>query len=246
MTAPAPGRGRGWGASRAVPRAVFAAVCLSWAAPSPAEVGAAVSLFSDARFRGYSLSAGHPVGVLDVSYDHPDGFYGAASLSALASSNGGIEPLGAQLSGGYAKRLGRVVTLDVGAVHSRYTRHSSRGHATSYTEVYAGLSHGILTSRVYFSPHYFGRGSKAVYGELDAAVSPVRKLRLSGHVGLLVPIDYGVTRDRAQYDWRLGAAREIGPATLHLIATGGGPDRDYYANRPRKRTALIVGLSLAL
>jgi uncharacterized protein (TIGR02001 family) len=218
------------------------------ASPATAEVGAAVSVFSDARFRGYSLSSGHPVAVVDLSYDDPSGLYGAVSASAVASSDDGIQPLGLQLSGGYAKRLPGGVTIDVGAVHSSYTHYSSRGSATSYTEIYAGASRGFLTSRVYLSPHYFGHGRKAAYGELDATVSPLRKLRLSGHVGLLVPIDYPGAHndDRAQYDWRLGVAREVGPATLHVIATGGGPGRDYYGDRWHDRTALIFGLSWAL
>jgi uncharacterized protein (TIGR02001 family) len=227
------------------------AVAAGWlcaATPAAAEVGAAVSVFSDARFRGYSLSSGRPVAVLDVSYDDPGGLYGAVSASAVASSDDGLRPLGLQLSGGYAKRLPGGVTIDVGAVHSSYTHYSSRGDATSYTEVYAGVARDFLTSRIYLSPHYFGHGTKAVYGELDAAVSPLRKLRLDGHVGLLVPIGYGGADndDRAQYDWRLGLAREVGRASLHVIATGGGPGRDYYGSRPHNRTALILGLSWAL
>jgi uncharacterized protein (TIGR02001 family) len=186
--------------------------------------------------------------VADLSYDDPSGLYGAVSASAVASSGDGIQPLGLQLSGGYARRLPGGVTIDVGAVHSSYTHYSSRGGSTSYTEIYAGASRGFLTSRVYLSPHYFGHGTKAAYGELDATASPLRKLRLSGHVGLLVPIDYpGANHDdRAQYDWRLGVAREVGPASLHLIATGGGPGHDYYGDRRHNRTALILGLSWAL
>ncbi|HEX6742462.1 MAG TPA: hypothetical protein VF079_11800, partial [Sphingomicrobium sp.] len=60
----------------------------------------------------------------------------------------------------------------------------------------------------------------------------------------LVPIDY--SDKRPQYDWRLGIAREVGPASLHVIATGGGPGRDYYRDRWHNRTALIFGLSWAL
>ena len=241
-------RRRGWGASSLLVRGSIAGLCLCAAAPAPAEVGAAVSVFSDARFRGYSLSSGHPVAVADLSYDDSSGLYGAVSASAVASSSDGLRPLGLQLSGGYARRLSNELTIDVGAAHSRYSHYSSRGAANSYTEFYAGLSHGALTSRVYVSPHYFRHGARTVYGELDAAVSPLRKLRIDAHVGLLVPIDYrGANRDnRAQYDWRLGAAREVGPTSLHLILTGGGPGRDYYSTDPHSRTALIVGLSWAL
>ena len=247
MTATAPKAARReWGANSLLARGLIAGIGLCGACPATAEVGAAVSVFSDARFRGYSLSSGHPVGVADLSYDDPSGLYGALSGSVVASS--GIEPLSLQASGGYAKRLTSGVTIDVGAVHSRYSHYSSRGASNSYTEIYAGLSRGIVTSRLYFSPHYFGRGSRALYGEIDAGFAPVRRVRLDGHVGLLLPLDYRspTSGNRAQYDWRVAAAREVGRASLRVIATGGGPGHDYYGNRPHNRTALIVGVSWAL
>ena len=218
------------------------------ASSAGAEVGAAVSVFTDARFRGYSLSSGHPVGVADLSYDDQSGLYGAVSGSVVARSGDGIRPLGLQLSGGYAQRLRGGFTVDVGAVHSSYSRYSSRSDSKSYTEIYAGLSRGAVTSRIYFSPHYFGHGSRTLYGELDATISPLRRLRLNGHAGLLVPIDYRTANSdgRAQYDWRLGAAREIGRGTIHVIVSGGGPGSDYYAAHPHNKTALIFGLSWAL
>lgn len=253
MTAAAPeAPALDWATSSTLARRLLAGAVaggsLCSAAPATAEVGAAVSVFSDARFRGYSLSSGNPVAVLDLSYDDPGGLYGSVSGSVVGGSDDGIEPLGLQVGGGYARRLSSGVTIDLGVVHSTYSRHSSRGEATSYTEVYAGVSQGFLAARVYASPHYFGHGSKAFYGELEATVSPLRRIRLNGHVGMLVPIDYrvGNSDPRAQYDWRLGAAREIGRASLHVIASGGGPGRDYYGDRPRSRTAIVVGLSLAL
>lgn len=249
MTAPALAAGtREWDVSSTVFRAFVAILLISAARPACAEVGAAVSAFSDARFRGYSLSSGHPVGVADLSYDDPSGLYGAVSGSVVATSDDSIEPLGLQLSGGYAKRLPRGFTVDVGAVHSRYSRYSSRSETKSYTEIYAGLSRGAVTSRIYFSPHYFGHGSRTLYGELDATISPMRRLRVNGHAGLLVPIDYRTANSdgRTQYDWRLGMAREIGRGTIHVIASGGGPGSDYYSGRAHGKTALTVGLSWAL
>ena len=95
------------------------------------------------------------------------------------------------------------------------------------------MTYKFLSSRVAFAPHYFERRARTLYGEVDANISPARKFQLTGHVGLLVPVSY---RDRSenlgtQYDWRLGISRELGRASLQLIATGGGPDRDYYRGR---------------
>jgi uncharacterized protein (TIGR02001 family) len=208
-------------------------------------VGAAVSVFSDSRLRGYSLSGGHPVGTIDLSYDDPSGFYAATSVSAVASSYDGIKPLGLQLNGGYAKRLAGV-TLDFGAIYSSYSHYSSRESANSYTEIYAGAAYKFLSSRIAFSPHYFEGGARTLYGEIDANFSPTRKLHVTGHAGLLVPISYRGEDPSNQYDWRVGISRDAGKATLHVIGSGGGPGRDYYDGRSHSRNALTVGISWAL
>lgn len=210
-------------------------------------MGASVSLFSEASFRGYSLSEGRPVGILNLSYDHPAGFYAAASGTAVFGSSDAVEPLGLQLNGGYARRLSSDVVLDVGATHSSYSRYASKG-SSSYTEVYAGISRKALSARVSYAPHYFVHGASALYGELDANISPMPKLNVNAHIGLLVPLDYSedTSKPRNQHDWRIGVARQVGRVSLHAFLTGGGPDPDYYRGHERGRTNLVVGLSYPL
>jgi uncharacterized protein (TIGR02001 family) len=226
---------------------VFAA-CFWTATPAAAQVGASLSIFSDSQFRGYSLSAGRPVAIADLSYDDPGGLYAAFSGSLVLGAEDSIRPLGLQLNGGYARRLPSGPTIDFGVIHSEYSRYSSAESANSYTEVYAGVTHKFLTARAAFSPHYFVAGSQTFYGEIDANFSAGRKLHFSGHLGLLVPISSGegFEESRTQHDWRLGARREFGRASLHLFATGGGPGRDYYRDREHNRTAVTLGLSYAL
>lgn len=218
---------------------------MSCAAPASAEIGTALSAYNDWRFRGYSLSAAHPYASFDLSYDDPSGFYAAASGSVVAHS--GIHPLAIQLNGGYARRLPSGVTLDGGVVHSRYSRHA-RGHATSYTEVYAGAAYKFLSSHVYYSPHYFDPGFRSVYGELDANISPARHWSITGHVGLLAWMHTPANgyRYRNQRDWRAGATREFGRLSVRANVSGGGPDEDYYDYYPHGRTRVVVGLSYAL
>jgi len=234
-----------WEAPASSIRAILAAACICIAAPASAEVGSAISIFSDARFRGYSLSEGHPVATLDLSYDHPSGFYAASSASVLLGPDG-PKALGLQLAGGYARRISPSLSADVGVIHSLYSRYSSPGSSNSYTEVYAGLTRGFLSARVTYSPHYFEHGARTLYGELNANVGLAKKLRLNGHFGLLAPVDYRGMNARTQYDWRLGVERQLGRASMQLIATGGGPGRDYYAGRTHSRTALVLGVSLPL
>ena len=249
MIARAPGRGwRARPASRFLPRIIIACAGLLATSPAAAELGAQVSVFSDARFRGYSLSGGHPVAIVDLSYDDRRGLYAAASASALASSADGIKPLGLQLSAGYARRLGSGITLDVGAIHSAYTRYSSRDTGNSYTEAYGGLSYKFLSSRIAFSPHYFEHGARTLYGELNANISPASNIHLTGHAGVLMPIGYGGESGNmtTRYDWRVGISRDVGHVSFHLIGSGGGPGRDYYRGHWHNPNALVAGVSWTL
>ena len=166
----------------------------------------------------------------------------------MLDSEGEVRPLALVLNGGYARRLSSGLTLDFGAVHSSYSQYSRRGVASSYSEIYVGVTRKFLAARVSFSPHYFDAGARTFYGELDANVSPLHRLHLDGHVGLLVPIAYRyeVNRLRTQYDWRLGAAEELGRASIHLDFSGGGPTPDRYRGRLHSKTAVTVGLSYAL
>ena len=204
-------------------------------------------MFSDARLRGYSLSSGHPVATLDLSYDHPAGPYAALSASAVLGDEDAVEPLGVQLNAGYAKRLPSSATLDFGITHSSSSKYGSRGR-TSYTEIYAGVSRKALSARLSFSPHYFESGSTTLYAEVNGHFSPATKLNLFAHAGVLFPLSY---RDdmrvlRTQNDWSVGASRQLGWVSLHAILSGGGPDGDYYHDRYHGKTKVIFGISSPL
>jgi uncharacterized protein (TIGR02001 family) len=215
--------------------------------PAAADVGASVSLFSEASFRGYSLSEGRPVALLNLSYDDPGGFYAATSGTTVLGSSDAVEPLSLQLNAGYARRLPSDAVVDFGVTHASYSQYASKG-SSSYTEIYTGLSRKALSARISYAPHYFVHGSSALYGEIDANVSPMPKLNLNAHVGLLVPLDYpeGIEKPRNQHDWRVGAAWQFGRVSLHAFLTGGGPDSDYYRGQYHDRTNLILGISLPL
>jgi uncharacterized protein (TIGR02001 family) len=232
---------------RHVRKFLLGAAFLGCSTPAAGEVGASVSLFSEASFRGYSLSQGRPVALLNLSYDHQGGVYGAASGSAVLGSDDAVEPLSLQLNAGYARRLPSGMVVDFGITHSSYSRYASRG-SSSYTEIYAGVSRKLLTARISYAPHYFADGYSTFYGEVDANFSPMAKLNLNAHIGLLAPLDYPgeFEKPRAQHDWRLGVAHQLGRLSLHAFVTGGGPGRDYYRGHYHDRTALVIGLSSPL
>jgi uncharacterized protein (TIGR02001 family) len=252
VTVPAGRRDSRAGTGNAFPSAVvrellFVATLTS-ASPAAAQVGSSVSIFSDDRFRGYSLSEGRPVAILDLSYDAPNGLYGAISGSVVATRHDGLQPLGFQLNGGYAKRLSSGFTLDGGLVHSNYSAYSSRRTGRSYTEAYFGVAGKLLSSRIYVSPDYLKPGTWTIYGELDASLPVAKKLHLTGHIGMLAPLDRrgGGEIYRRELDWRLAVARDFGPVTVNVAWTGLRHGHDLYQYRSYGRRTLIFGITYVL
>ncbi|HKP34802.1 MAG TPA: TorF family putative porin [Sphingomicrobium sp.] len=218
-----------------------------WAGSACAEVGAAVSGYSDYRFRGYSLSDGRPVAILDVSYDLPTGVYASASGSVVASRGHGIRPLRLALNGGYATTAWRGVTADVGVIHARYSRYSGLTADRAYTEIYAGLAAKMAGARLSLSPDYLGSARWTLRGELSGHVDLSRTVGVTGVAGALVPLDERYARaSRATWDARLGIAKRVGRVSLQAAATARGKGGDLYGSSSRRRAAFIVGISSAL
>lgn len=213
-----------------------------------AEVGVTASLFNDARFRGYSLSGGRPVGILDFAYDDASGFYTDAAVTGVLRRDSDPGLLGAQLTGGYARRLKSGTTVDLGITHSTYSRYSNGQRGTSYTEVYAGIARGAFSSRIFLSPHYFASGHWTAYGEVNGNVSPARNWSVNGHVGVLVPLRTPAgERYRKDVDWRIGVSRQVGRRlSLHAAWSDGMPGYDFYYGRRHSRSALLLGATFGL
>jgi uncharacterized protein (TIGR02001 family) len=205
-----------------------------------------VSVYSDYRFRGVSLSDGRPVGILDLSYDSPKGLYATLSGRAVATRDEGPQLLGFGLNAGYATRLRPGLSADFGVVHSRYSHYSGLGAGRSYTEVYAGVSGKLVGARLSVSPNYLGSARWTAYGEVDAHYDLSRSTFIDSEVGVLTPLAGSYRgRSRPQLDARLGIAHRLGPVTLHAAVTA--RSRAYlYPGRPHGRTALVVGVSTAL
>jgi hypothetical protein len=248
VTAPARHRkpcGRGFAASRAI----LIAACFGAAStPAAAQVGVVASAYTDLRFRGYSLSDGRPVGILDVSYDARNGIYAAASGSIVATRHEGLKGLGLALNGGYATRLRPDLTLDLGVIHSRYSHYSGVAFGRSYSEVYAGLAGKLVGTRFSISPNYIGPARWTLHGEINGHVDVTHKLRLDASLGALVPLGNGAYQGgaRAQWDARLALVQRLGPVALHGAVTARGKAPDIYTGPGHGRTAVVLGISTAL
>jgi uncharacterized protein (TIGR02001 family) len=219
--------------------------------PAPAaaaQIGAVVSIFSDDRFRGVSVSDGRPVGTLDFSYDAPNGLYGSLSGRVVLTREEGIRALSAVFNGGYATQLRSGLTADLGVSHTRYSHYSGLSSGRDFTEVYAGLAGKNVGGRISVSPNYFGVFRWTAHGEIDAHFDLSRNSAVECQAGLLVPFGGSSYEGhlRTQLDVRLGIAQRAGPLTFHAAVSGRTGSDAIYGRRGHNRIALVLGISAAL
>ncbi len=193
--------------------------------------------------RGYSVSRGRPVGILDLSYDHPSGVYANGSFFGALPDDGNPGLLGMIGDIGYARRLNSVLSIDGGVTRSQYIGIGAGGYHTGYTEIYAGLASRRLSAHLYYSPDYFRPGVKTLYGDVGGDVGIFADIRLNAHFGALGYLDRPapLSPARTQYDWRVGASRQFGAIDLQTALSGGGPSPQFYDGKPHSKTRFIVG-----
>jgi len=204
-----------------------------------------VSVNSDYRFRGYSLSYGKPVASAELSYDDRSGLYVNGAVTGVARS-GSVGLLGYQTNLGFARRISPTVSIDAGVTHSLYRyRIYDINRSASYDEAYLGLNAHNISARLSYSPHYFRPDVTTLYVEVEAGFQPAAKWRLSGHVGALkyltTPYDFD---GRTRLDWRVSASRQLGRLEIHSALSGGSPRNRYSYDIGQTGVALTVGASL--
>jgi uncharacterized protein (TIGR02001 family) len=165
-----------------------------------AQTSGSVSLVSDYRFRGESLSDGDPEPQFSVSYDHPSGWYAGAFASGVKL--GAIrDDTQANAYAGYAGRLNSRASWELGFTKSIFIR----TERLNYQETYAGIAFDNLEGRVYFSPDYFGRRVPTVYMEINGSYPLSERLRLTAHFGALSDqADHDGLGNATQRDYRIG------------------------------------------
>ena len=159
------------------------AVCVGIADPGPAcaQVSGSVTLLSDFRYRGTSLSDGLPT----AQATWP-GIAATAGMAGLQLTRVRFMYPGARLELQTIPYLGYVHRLRAGlsAEAACSTRgYSTRTPTTSRTSM-SGCRGGQLRSRLSWTPHYFGQ-SPAWYAELDGSHALRTPWRVIGHVGVL-------------------------------------------------------------
>ena len=232
---------------RPLPTTLLLASLLTGAAH--ADVGATLSVQSDAIERGVSYTGNRPGLQLGVAWDGASGWYAGASLARFR--------LDTDRRGGWLRAYGgRVFALlpgldaEAGLVLHRYEGLSRYDHA----EAYVGFLGEGWSARLHHAPDYYGSGQRTLYGEANLRWPARAPLAALGHVGVLrshgasrwlnQPYNpNGPTRIdlRAGASWQLGESLELQLAWVS--ASRGGPV--LFAGGTRRRTALL-SLSAAL
>lgn len=214
-------------------------LCLATAAR--AQASASVSVVSDDRYRGVSLSDGDPALQAGVGVDAGWGGYAGAFVSSARLYGRDMARWNAY--GGWAGRFRAGAGWDVGVQYTGLSRASHDG----YPELYAGLGGERLGVRVAYAWRYFGGDDDVIYTSLDAQQPLTRRLRLLAHVGWLHPMHDADTSPT--YDARLALGVQIGHLDVQLARTflhaDASPYR--YASYPVGRDAVgdawVVGVT---
>ena len=211
-----------------------------------AQLGGSVSIDSDYRWRGYTLSAGHPVASAQVSFDH--GSIYANASGTLELREGDVHYLGFHAGGGYSAWIAPELSLDIGGERTEFRPGYPDGPHYDYTQFYVGLSRKRMQARLSYSPDYLFPDWHMLYAETEGTLKLTQHLNLNAHAGVAAVLSRPASSfgsGKAQYDWRIGLSQSFGNAEVHAIVSGGGPSQQRYEYATHGRTALTVGASFS-
>ena len=200
--------------------AVVGALVICSATGALAQVSGGVSVLSDYRFRGVSLSSEQPAAQAEVNYDSTNGWYAGAFVSSVKLD---FYPSLNHLlltHAGYARRIGPDLSIDAGVSYADF----SAGSDFDYLEAHAGVTAGSINVQLAFAPTYFGQHRGATYLELNGGTQLRESLRVFAHVGVLyVRPEADQHAARSQVDARIGLRyeREWFSAQLSRVAASG-------------------------
>ena len=212
------------------------------AANVSAQVSGSLTLVSDYRFRGVSLSHNRPAAQLGAVYDDARGWYAGAFASTVQFADPSSRELQTTAFGGYVWRFGAGLSSEVGADYSAFT--GPGGY--SYPEVYWGIAYENLSGRLYYAPRYFVHDSDAIYGEVNGAQPLLDRVRLLAHAGVLRNSSENVYTGRAVhhvFDARVGVGVDFDQFSVQLNWVGtSSANAVYPVTGTRGRNAVVLSL----
>lgn len=200
------------------------------AGASSIDVSGSVTLVSDYRFRGVSLSGGDPAIQGGVTVTSDSGFYVGTWASSI--DDGGTDFYGdaeVDLFGGWSGKVSEGVGLDVGLLYYAYPG-NAKGVDAEYFEPYVTLSGelGPVTAKLgvnyAWDQKALADDSLYVHTELSSGI-PATPVTVSAHLGYtdgsLAPTLLAGTSDDTAFDWSLGAsATVLGSLTFGVSYVG--------------------------
>lgn len=231
-----------------IPAAILAAAILAAAAHAQTTLNLAVA--SDYRYRGISQTRLQPALQGGADYVHTSGWYVGAWASTIKwiIDAGGDGKLELDLYGGKRGELAPGLSFDAGVLRYLYAG-NELGRVAGFanantTEVYGQLGYGPAYIKYsHATTSLFGFVGSEDSGYLDVGAN------IDAGNGFTVQLHAGRQRvannDAASYtDWKLGASRAFGPATVALAVIGTNADRRAYASPANGRfmgkTALVL------
>jgi uncharacterized protein (TIGR02001 family) len=212
------------------------------------------ALASDYRYRGISQTRLQPAVQGGADYTHnPGGWYAGTWLSSIkwTKDAGGGGDVEWDLYGGKRGQLGAGVGYDVGVLGYVYPANGLKdvaGLANANTvEVYGQLGYGPAYARYSLSQtNLFGFVDSRHSGYLDLGAN------IDAGAGLTINLHAGHQQvrhnDQASYsDWKLGATKDLGFASVALAVIGTNADKTAYASPANGKflgkTALVGSVS---
>ncbi|SFD59338.1 TorF family putative porin [Massilia yuzhufengensis] len=220
---------------KALTPAIFAALAMS-AGAAHADTSFNLAATSDYRYRGISQTRLQPALQGGADHAHASGWYLGAWASTIkwVEDAGGDGKLELDLYGGKRGQLGAGLGYDVGVLRYLYAGNglgAVPGFANAdTTEIYGQLGYGpayIKYSHATTNLFGFVDSKDSGYLDIGANIDAGHGVTLLLHAGRQRVARNGL----ASYtDWKIGASRSHGRATLTLAAIGANADRRAYAS----------------
>lgn len=181
-------------------------------------VSGSVTITSDYRFRGVSLSDEDPALQGGITIGHESGFYVGTWGSSIEDSDlyGNLE---LDFFAGYSTEIASGTTIDAGLLYYYYPNNLDSAGPSDFFEPYASISHtfGPVTAKVgaayAWSQSAIGDNDNIyLYGDLGADI-PGTPLSVSGHLGYSDG-SLGIDADGNYVDWSLGVSATFGALSL--------------------------------
>lgn len=183
--------------------------------------------------------------IASVSYDDQSGIYTGGSV-AVTTNGDDVGVLRGSAHIGYARSIGRNVSVDGGAVLYRYTDRYSGASAQTVAEFYGGFGVGDLAFYAWYSPSYLDQNLETLYLEANAVRDLGSGFRANARIGVLTRLSgqgsFG-GRD-TRYDTQIGLSKDFDRLSVSVtFGTAGSGAGTYFSGPWQGRDSVVIAVS---